>query len=400
MENLHKELLKHKFIVFGFDHYNALGAVRSLGEKGIRPILIIHKELNKRPMLAYNSRYIDKYHIVETVADGCKLIVEKYYDPDYKPFILSCDDFVESYIDLHSSTLSKIAYIFHGRKEGIITELMGKNEISNLASKCGCRIPRAEVVVNGVLPKNLRYPVITKSIKSIEGGWKKDVYVCYSPQELTEAFKHIESEEIKVEEFIEKENELCIDGISVNNGEDVIIPLETSYLRVLPGQYGNYMLFKKFENQVVLSQVKAIMRESGYNGVFCVEYLIAKDGNLYFLEVNWRNSGWSYAFTYGGVNLLYEWCIAQITGDLDIPRISRQITDIPFKAIAEKQDFVDYVLSGRMPFLQWVKDYINTECKFWYNGNDKMPIFCYMANVIKKKVIKIGYKLIGKKFKD
>ena len=84
MENLHKELLKHKFIVFGFDHYNALGAVRSLGEKGIRPILIIHKELNKRPMLAYNSRYIDKHHIV----DAHQVFQQRQQRSDHPCFII------------------------------------------------------------------------------------------------------------------------------------------------------------------------------------------------------------------------------------------------------------------------------------------------------------------------
>ena len=34
---------EHKFIIFGFEHYNTLGVIRSLGEKGISPIVILHK---------------------------------------------------------------------------------------------------------------------------------------------------------------------------------------------------------------------------------------------------------------------------------------------------------------------------------------------------------------------
>lgn len=30
-------LKKHEFIVIGFEHYNPLGVIRSLGENGIRP---------------------------------------------------------------------------------------------------------------------------------------------------------------------------------------------------------------------------------------------------------------------------------------------------------------------------------------------------------------------------
>ena len=42
MQDIDKELRKHKFVIFGSDHYNTLGAVRSLGEVGIRPDVILH----------------------------------------------------------------------------------------------------------------------------------------------------------------------------------------------------------------------------------------------------------------------------------------------------------------------------------------------------------------------
>ena len=60
----------HKFIIFGYDHYNALGVVRSLGEKGISPIVILHKTLVKDPSLVPNCRYASKVHIVDDVDEG------------------------------------------------------------------------------------------------------------------------------------------------------------------------------------------------------------------------------------------------------------------------------------------------------------------------------------------
>ena len=35
------------YIIFGFEHYNPLGIARSLGEFGIKPIGIYHKEQQK-----------------------------------------------------------------------------------------------------------------------------------------------------------------------------------------------------------------------------------------------------------------------------------------------------------------------------------------------------------------
>lgn len=38
--------MNNKIIVFGGDHHNTLGVVRSLGEAGIKPILILHGTIN------------------------------------------------------------------------------------------------------------------------------------------------------------------------------------------------------------------------------------------------------------------------------------------------------------------------------------------------------------------
>lgn len=38
-----QEVKKHKFIVFGEDHYNPLGICRSLGEEGIPVIAVLIK---------------------------------------------------------------------------------------------------------------------------------------------------------------------------------------------------------------------------------------------------------------------------------------------------------------------------------------------------------------------
>ena len=80
---------------------------------------------------------------------------------------------------------------------------MNKRAISELGEECGLNIPKSEELRHGEIPKTLRYPIITKSIKSIEGKWKDDVYICNSEYELLEAYKAINSNVILAEEFIE-----------------------------------------------------------------------------------------------------------------------------------------------------------------------------------------------------
>lgn len=313
MHTLDLELRKHKHIVFGFDHYNTLGAIRSLGEKGIMPIVIL-RDANGHAVFVPNSKYVGKLHVVKTAEDGLTVLLNYYSEESNKPFVYSCDDFVENCLDNHYEELKDSFYFFDGGESGIISQYMDKDSINKLAIECGCVVPKGEVLKRGELPKELKYPVITKSIKSISGGWKDDVYICKSETELLSAYSKIKSENLLIEEYIEKKNELCLDGFCINHGEDVFIPFQTTYIRIANGKYGNYMTLESFNNIEVYNQICQILRRTRFNGIFSVEFLIDKNDKLYFLEVNFRNSTWSYAFTFGGVNMLYEWAIATLGG--------------------------------------------------------------------------------------
>lgn len=397
IQDIDNELRKHKFIVFGFDHYNTLGAIRSLGEAGFAPIAIVHTAVRPNPHLVPNSKYASSVHIVNYVTDGYDLLLREFGEEKYMPFLFSCDDWVESCLDSHRDELNNKFYFFDGSEKGIVSHYMDKDNISKLAQECGCRIPRSETLHRGSLPQTLRYPVITKSIKSIVGGWKKDVRICYSAEELKIAYETIESEELLVEEFIEKKNELCLDGFSVNHGHDVCIPFQTMYLRVAPGKYGNYMELIPFKNEEVKNQVNAILSRVGFNGIFSVEYLIDKNDSLYFLEVNFRNSTWSYAFTYGGVNMLYEWAKATLTGSLESESMKPRKS--PFTAMVEPVDFKDFVLHGNVPIFRWLQELKKTDCLFYYVKSDKRPVVAHCKHIVNRYFKKLLYKVLRLNFK-
>jgi D-aspartate ligase len=386
MDIFDHELRKHKFIVFGFDHYNTLGVVRSLGEKGISPIVVLHLTHLKEHCLVPNSRYLSKIYIVDDVNEGYRIIMKEYSSEDRKPFLISCDDYVEMCLDSHYEDLKDKFYFFDGGQTGIISRYMDKYEISQLAVKCGCKVPKTEIVKRGQLPKSLKYPIITKAKVSAIGGWKEDVRICYSEKELSEAYKTILSEDLLVEEYIEKKNELCLDGFCVNHGEDVCIPFQTTYLRVAPGKYGNYMELTPFTKGKVYNQVCEILNKSSFNGIFSVEFLIDSKDELYFLEVNFRNSTWSYAFTYGGVNMPYEWAKATLKGAISINE--NMVRKEPFTAMVEVRDFKDFVLTGNVSFLKWIRDLIKTDCLYYWNKRDIKPVFSRVLHVILRKLNK------------
>ena len=367
-----EKLLNHKFIVFCQDHYNPLGIIRSLGEKGIRPFVILESE---HPVMINHSRYVEKLHLVKTQEEGFRLLLDLYGNEPEKPFLYTASDDITSLLDLHYDELIDKFYFFHGRKQGIVTRYMDKENICNLAVKHGCEIAKTEIVTPGVLPSMVSYPLMTKAIISTLGGWKNDSFICHNEQELIEAYKHIRSPKILLQEYITKKNELCLDGFCFNEGEDVYIPYYSNYLRFSNKSYGPYMVLKPFLDEKVMSQVKAILKEVGFTGIFSVEFLIDQNDKLYFLEVNFRNSTWSYAYTCGGYNMPYLWAKATLEEKLDLSNI-KPLEE--YTAMVEPDDFVENVLKHRkIGIRQWAKEVESAQCYYW-NKEDNSPFWHYL----------------------
>lgn len=369
---MEQDIRNHKFIVFCQDHYNPLGIIRSLGEKGIKSYVILE---SLHPIMINHSKYVERLHLVKTKEEGLQLLLNLYGNEPVKPFLYTASDDITSLLDLHYDELIGKFFFFHGRQQGLVTQYMDKENICNLAIKHGCTIAKTEIVTPGTLPTVVDYPLITKAIISTLGGWKNDSFICHDEGELMEAYKHIRSPRVLLQEYITKKNELCLDGFCFNGGEYVYIPYFSNYLRFDNKSYGPYMVLKPFLDEKVMSHVKAILKDVGFTGIFSVEFLIDQDDNLYFLEVNFRNSTWSYAYTCGGYNMPYLWAKAMLEGKLDLSS-KKPLNE--FTAMVEPDDFVENVLKKhKVGFFQWVKEVRSAKCYYW-NAEDQSPFWHYL----------------------
>lgn len=371
---------KHLHILFGHDHYNPLGVVRSLGEDGISPVVILISR--GKPHLVNKSKYLGKLHWVRSIEEGYQVLLSNYGNETLKPFVYTCSDDSESFLDLHYNELIDHFYFFNAGEQGRITKIMEKEEMIKMAVESGIDIPKTEVVRVGDLPKTLRYPILTKAVISTIANWKSNVHICQNEAELLEAYKTIKGDNIILQEYITKKNELCLDGVSVNGGEDVYLPIQSEYIRFTPSAYGNYIYFQKYKEMDLLPKIQAVFKKTGFSGVFSMEFLRDKDDNFYFLEINFRNSTWSYAHTHVGVNLPVIWAKSTLSGHLDVSDV--KITKETFTAIQEFTDFKDSVLAGAVSVKQWLKDFRNCDCPFYYNKQDNAPFW----SILRKKVLR------------
>lgn len=378
-----QEVKKHKFIVFGEDHYNPLGICRSLGEEGIPVIAVL---VGKNPCLINHCKYVKTLHLVNTEEEGLELIIREYGHEELKPFILVGTDNAVSLLDDNYNRLKDHFYFFNAGEQGRVNQFMDKNVICDAAVACGIDKPKGETLKRGELPTTLRYPILTKVTKSTKGAWKKDMFICQNEAELKEAYQHIQADEILAQEFIVKKNELCLDGFSINGGEEIWMPNTSEYLRFTPKGYGQYMLIKPFEDEEVRNKIQNVLKTAHYSGVFEVEILLDKNDHLWFLEVNFRNSTWSYAYTKAGLNLPYQWAKSTVEGHIDYG--SAHIRKTPFTAMAEFNDLKDGVMTGQVNILKWIYQFLTCNVHYTYNSKDKKPFFYAIWGMIKKRIVK------------
>ena len=373
----------HKCIVFGPDHYNPLGVIRSLGEEGIYPIVILWAE---NPCLVNYSRYISKLHVVKSIEEGYDILMSQYSNESDNPFLFLTMDKIVSFIDNHYNEVKgKFITYNGGGEQGRLNWLMNKDNITELGKQAGLDVPQKEIVETGILPKSLKYPIITKVLDSTMGAWKNDVHICNSEEELKEAYKTIQSPKLILQEYIRKKGEFCFEGFSINDGQDIFLPFEFRYIRFYEDSYGHYMSVTPVEENGFIKKIRELFKLSKFNGIFEIEFMHGPNDEYYFLEINLRASTWNFAPTIGGGNLPYLWAKSTLHGR--IPYETILLRRSPYRAMVEPADFIINVLKLKcVSIREWIKDLKSTECFYYYNKKDKKPFFSYISNMVLKKI--------------
>ena len=362
----------HLCIVFALEHYNPLNMIRALGEKGINPVYI---SVKRRYEVATKSKYISELHRVNTVEEGFNLLMEKYghiaEDTGKKPYILFSDDKSIGFFDLHYDGWKDKFITYNAGCRGRINEFMDKYNIQLLAKKHGFNVLDSYVVgKNDKLPENLWYPVITKDISPNSGSWKGDVYICQDAGELRKAIGKIESSLIMIQHFVDKQNEMALEGYCINHGRDIQIITQMKWKYLIQGYYSPYHDVTMFSHKEMEANLQAMFEEIGFEGVFEVEFLIDKDGTLYFMEINFRASAWNPTCKFAGMPLPYLWIKGMENGYIDSS--DRKMFE-PFTSMSEVIDYAKRVDGGICTLAEWLRDFKEAKCLYIYDKEDRGP---------------------------
>lgn len=135
--------------------------------------------------------------------------------------------------------------------------------------------------------------------------------------------------------------------------------------------------------------MKVLMQQSNFmcilqTRIFSVDFIKGKDGILYFLEVNFRNSAWSYPSTCAGVNLPYLWIKSTLSGKLEIDEV--RIKKMPFSAIDEITELTLNRKKGLKVFRNTVKMVFKSDSYITWNLKDMRPLLYTIYRFVKTHI--------------
>lgn len=362
------------YIVFvSKEHYNPLGIIRTLGEAGIRPIAVIVRGDLK---FVGHSKYVKEHHYVDSTEEGIKFIIEQFAQNDEKSVILTGDDVTVMMLNKYYDKLKDFFYFYNAGEPGRITHYMNKDNMIDVAIKHGLNVAKIWKVNVGVIPMDIEFPVITKAINSFGEEWKDIVFICHNKEELNSAYRQIKSKKILIQRYIEKKDEVSFNGFSIDHGKQVIVLTEAHQKYCIPDKYSPYWEIRNNSDLETTNIIEKIIKEIGLEGIFEFEFMVDKEGKLWFLEINFRNTALGYSTTVAGMPQVTLWCDSVIKGEIS----SKIIKPVPkgLKAMAECFDYDARVKTGMITKREWIKQYKECKCKLYKGRNDNIPFYRFM----------------------
>lgn len=371
---------EHKFILLASYTGNTLGQIRSLGEKGIKPIAVL---VHKNTFRIDKSKYIGKLYDVKDIEEGLDLIIEKYGNEAVKPFLFTDRDDVMGLIDKRYNELIDKFYIWNAGQQGRLSKYLNKDEQIKLAERCGFKVPKTEMIKLGDMPHSLQYPIFTKATDSLNEWWKGCASICKNEKELKDFCKKLEVDNLIIQEYIDKKDETPIEGISINGGKDILLFGLTRNYRMTADSFGTFRRIEPFNDKFIEDSIRKFIQQINYTGAFEIELIIDKQGNSYFLEANFRIAQQNYGYTAFGANIPYIYAKSIHCNEIAKDEIC-YTKKRPFNIMYEFEDFKLSVLGKKISLWRWLKDIKQTDVFLFYNKKDKAPFYYTIWEKIRK----------------
>ncbi len=375
--------MENKVIVIGGDHHNTLGVLRGLGERGVYSELI-YVTSSRLSFINY-SRYVIKSIKVSDDSEIISVLLSKYTEEDNKPVVICCSDASSGVIDENRDKLSSYFYLPGSDEQGRITSLMNKERMAILAVEVGLKTPKTTYVKDKSKElSQVELPCIIKPIESRKGT-KEDIAICNTHDEL---FKYVDTHNIRdyqIQSFIDKDFEYQLMGCATS--KEIIIPGVSKILRPCKGSNTSFLHYETLEKGFCdIDKCREFVKRTGYHGLFSLEFLRDKDGNDYFMEINFRNDGNAICVTAAGMSLPYIWYLYCIGADYS----EEANKDINPVFVMPDMAELKLLVTRQISLKEFIADFKITNRFMEYDRKDRRPFWKLVKYHLYSKLL--GYK--------
>ena len=382
--------MQNKVLIIGGDHQNTLGVIEALGQKGVRSDVIILG--HSKSSFVLKSKYVINGWICKDENEVVSCIRNHFKEGEIKAVAIACCDDAANILDKNYDELQSLIVIPTVKEAGTLISWTDKEKMTETAKSLGITIPASWLIRDTTIPDDIIYPCVIKPITSVKHG-KAGFAKCANRDGLQACLdaKKV-GEPVQVQQFIEKEFEFQFIGCSLNAGVEVIIPGRT-HIETTTG-FNNlvFLRYDKYDSSFdkTVEDSKRFVKETGYSGLFSIEFMRGKDGKDYFLEMNFRNDGNGIAATSSGTNLPYIWYLYASGGDYQ-----SEIANSTIKTtyMMPEFSFLMSVFNGEVLLKEWLADKRKTTCYLTRFKDDMEPWRAYMKSN-KKVLVKAVFRYI------
>ena len=359
--------LKQTAVVIGRADAIKLGIIRSLGEYGCNVIsihIVTSSKVRVKP-IDYYSKYVCHYYF-STAEDLIRLLVEKCLDDSCKPILFPLDDKSVYLIDEAYNKLRDLFLIANaGHREKGVISLMDKFKQKELARKAGLKVAKGWVIPykdgNFEIPADIVYP-------------------CFVKVELLELLNEAKIKcpyPLIVEEYIPAENEVGFIGVTANN--ECIIPAKVVKTSVGKGTANGVTMCSKITplspDCDLVKSLKTFLLSMDYTGISNLDF-IEYNGNLYFLEANFRYAAFGFAYQNAGVNLP-ALCVSMMTGTSSDNLSTVMDRDVSY---FNEKIAITGVIEKNMSWKRYFELSKSSDCRLIASSDDPSPYRHFMLN--------------------
>ncbi len=369
-----KKILIEYAVVVGHDHQNTLGVIRSLGEAGIGVKAVILSDGSN--CSASHSKYVDKAYIIRE-SELIHTLIEIGNQLGIRVPLIPCGDDSVMPVVKNYDILNELFILPYASNGSNVLQLMNKKNMLESARNAGLKVPdwvnieQKNFCDIERLCAKLKFPCILKPIQLISGG-TFEFRILDSMRELSECKDYIfhNCTSIIVQEYVNKTNEYGINGCRLYcSGKTVFGGViekkrfsqsslgSTTAGTILPDKYG------------LCEAVKQFVEYIDYRGIFDIEF-IADGNDFYFVEMNFRNGGYGYAYTKAGRNFPAIWVKEAYGDDIEMFLCTAQKKMFFINESADLQN----VRAGQISLFTWLFDVLRAGAHMYINCCDMKPL--------------------------